>query len=375
MRLSRFIREHVSEIVDEWERFARTLGKVGSDLDSVTLRDHSQEILLAICDDLETRQTFSEAVQKSKGDKQYSSRFAETAAHIHGNLRQQIGFNIVQLAAEYRALRASVLSLWQTSGSAGPTEFADTMRFNEAIDEALAQSIDRFSQDVERSRNIFLGILGHDIRTPLSAIALSAEAIARATQNPDSTAKAIGRIRRNAETIDRIVMDLLDFVRLDTGNQIPVRRMPGSLAQIAKDAVDDCEGAHPDVSLLLTTVDDSQGAWDAPRLGQAFRNLISNAIVHGTKGGSIFVGVSGSHDVVEASVASTGITIPAEALATLFDPFVRVSDPRKAAVPANDGGLGLGLYIVNEIVLAHHGELRVTSEAGKTTFTLSLPRR
>src|ERR1041385_3923427 len=172
MRLAQFITDNLEEILLEWEAFAQSLLESGQQMTSLALRDHASQILLAIALDIEEAQSDLEQAYKSKG----YVRIAEatrTAAMTHGAMRYLAGFDLRQLAAEFRALRASVLRLWLKRGAANGTAFYEMTRFNEAIDQALAESIANYSNEVARSRDTFLAILGHDLRSPLSAIANS----------------------------------------------------------------------------------------------------------------------------------------------------------------------------------------------------------
>ena len=172
MRLAQFITENLEELLVEWEAFASSLLAPGQTMTSLALRDHATQILQAIAQDIETNQTDLEQAYKSKGFVPIAEA-TRTAAMTHGALRYLAGFDLRQLAAEFRALRASVLRLWLKRGGSNGTAFYQMTRFNESIDQALAESIANYSDEVARSRDTFLAILGHDLRSPLSAIANS----------------------------------------------------------------------------------------------------------------------------------------------------------------------------------------------------------
>src|ERR1051326_3407219 len=173
MKLSDFIAKNTEEITAEWEEFAKSLLPSGEVMTSLALRDHATQILRAIAVDIASNQTQLEQAYKSKGFVPIAPGI-QTAAMTHGALRHLQGFDLRQLAAEFRALRASVLRLWLKHGLNGdPTAFYQMTRFNEEIDQALAESISNYSDEVARSRDTFLAILGHDLRSPLSAIANS----------------------------------------------------------------------------------------------------------------------------------------------------------------------------------------------------------
>src|SRR3954462_15091420 len=209
LRLSKFIAENIELIVVEWEAFARSLLVAGQAMTSLALRDHASQILKAIALDIEESQSDLAQAYKSKG----YVRIAEatrTAAQTHGALRYLAGFALRQLAAEFRALRASVLRLWLKHGTQDETAFYQMTRFNEAIDQALAESIANYSDEVARSRDTFLAILGHDLRSPLSAIANSGMFLASPGVLPAGAAlEASRRVNRASMKMSAMIRDLL----------------------------------------------------------------------------------------------------------------------------------------------------------------------
>ena len=154
MRLPFFIRQHTEAILAEWETFASTLVPAAQGMSTSMLRDHAEQILQAIAFDLETDQTPEQQYQKSKG--LAPALVEESPASSHGTDRQASGFTLLQLTAEYRALRASVLRLWlPTVGQFTDAVLVDTVRLNEAIDQALAESVVTYSAQAARARDLF----------------------------------------------------------------------------------------------------------------------------------------------------------------------------------------------------------------------------
>src|SRR5688572_25197987 len=168
MKLAAFIQGNMEPILMEWEAFAKTLYPASREMTPLMLRDHAEQILQAVIADLSTSQTKAEQSEKSMGRAPEAWNARETAAQTHAVLRAQSGIDIKQLAAEYRALRASVVRLWEQTCEPGPEALQDVIRFNEATDQALAESISYFSAQVDRSRNLLLGMLGHNMRNPLN---------------------------------------------------------------------------------------------------------------------------------------------------------------------------------------------------------------
>src|SRR5512132_2024394 len=173
MSLSAFIRGHHEEIIREFAAFAKTLMPAGADMTEAELRDHAEQILTAIVEDLGTPQTPEEQFVKSQG--RGSARIMEVSGVLHADHRIRHGFSFRSVLAEFRALLATVLRLYEDSGQ---TDLADVRRFNEAIDEALTESMDRFALQTERFRDQFVGVLSHDLRTPLGAVSAGAALLA-----------------------------------------------------------------------------------------------------------------------------------------------------------------------------------------------------
>ena len=150
MRLADFILRDMESILVEWEAFAATLFPAAASMTPLALRDEAKEILEAVAKDLSTSQTKQAQIDKSRGRAPKLMDAPETAAQTHAILRARSGFDINQLASEYRALRASVLRLWTESCQPDDINLEDVIRFNEAIDQAIAESIGFFSEQVER---------------------------------------------------------------------------------------------------------------------------------------------------------------------------------------------------------------------------------
>ena len=179
MRLPEFILRNIEAILVQWESFASDQLPAAANMGSLALRDHAEPILRAIAKDLATYQSREAQTAKSLGRKLSFVGAPETAAETHAVLRARSGFNINQLAAEYRALRASVLRLWTDAYPPSRVDqFDEATRFNEAIDEALAESISFFSVQVDQARDLLLGMLGHDLRSPLQSIQMTAAYLA-----------------------------------------------------------------------------------------------------------------------------------------------------------------------------------------------------
>lgn len=213
-----------------------------------------------------------------------------------------------------------------------------------------------------------VGILGHDLRNPLTSITMTAYSILGSKDQPERVAAMAQRILRSAERMTEMVRVILDFTRGELGSGISVARQPAHMGSICRAIVDELEGAHPRRRLRLDCAGDLDGQWDPVRCMQALSNLVGNALAHSAT--DVEVSVDGSDaEVVRVSVHNGGEPIPAEELPTLFEPFRRGSQVR------NGQGLGLGLYITREIVSAHGGRIEARSSAAEgTTFMTVWPR-
>lgn len=373
MRLSSFLLEHIEPIVQEWEDFARTMPTDGKPLDSEALRDHAELMLRTIAADLRTEQSAQEQIDKSQGR---GPSVEDSAAASHAITRLMSGFSVDQVVAEFRALRASVVSHWMKQVKAGaPFEVQDMIRFNEAIDQALAESISSYTQAVQGSRNIFLGILGHDLRTPLSAILLGADVLLRTDDLGARATKIASRIYASVKRASHIVADLLDFTRSQLGPGIPIKPTQVDMAPVCQRIVDESRTVYPEASIILTCAGAVEGLLDASRLEQVFSNLITNAVQHGDASAPVNVTLEASDGTLRFSVHNSGVPIPDDVLPFIFSPMGRYS----AQASADNGpyaSLGLGLFIVAQIVTAHEGRIDVVSDPDVgTTFTVSIPLR
>ena len=357
-------------IVAEWEEFASTLFSSRQQMTSLALRDHVKEIMEAVVTDIRAAQSKEQQTAKSKGHAPKILEAPETAAQTHGVLRARCGLNINQLVSEYRALRASVLRLWEESGEIDPQGFQDMIRFNEAIDQALSESVDFFAAKVEESRNLLLGALGHDMRSPLQAILLTARNLARSNTGLDLP-KAAERLVRSGAAIQSLLEDLIDFSRANLGQGTAVEPQECDIGLIFADEVEQQRVAHPGARIDLTVEGEVRAKCDARRLQQVLRNLITNAIAYGFQGTPVTVSLKRTTVGISFSVTNRGQSIDRNVLTRLFDPLKRgLCDEGQGA----DRHMGIGLYIVREIALAHGGEVQVQSEADETRFTVNLPR-
>ncbi len=371
MRLADFITANIEEILRNWESFGRTI-EAGQSMSRRALRDHAPEILRAIAIDMQTRQTAQEAIAKSKGQGD-ESVLVNQASFSHGIERLGSGFNLLEVISEYRALRASVVRLWrQTHSTITVADLDDLGRFSESVDQSLSRAVESFIEHTERSQQMFLAVMGHDLRDPLQAVRTGSLLLSRSNNLSASEADLVGRIASSANAMNGIISDLLDFSRSQLKTVMPIAVATTDLEKLCKEVVEEMRLAYPTRPLDLECHGTLTGEWDAGRLRQVLSNLLSNAVQHGT--GPISLAARQADNDVLLTVRNGGAPIPAKAIPTLFDPLTRAWSA-KALNDRRVGSLGLGLHIAREVVVTHGGTIAVeSSEKDGTVFTVRLPR-
>jgi signal transduction histidine kinase len=238
------------------------------------------------------------------------------------------------------------------------TDITEQQRTQQQLEEALG------------FRERMMGILGHDLRNPLSTITMADGLLLQRQDLPPDARNQVLRIRHSADRMQEMISTLLDFTRARFLGKVPVSPLPADMAEISRAIVDELRVAWPDHDLQLEVHGDAHGRWDPGRMGQVISNLVGNAITYGAPDTPVRVSVDGTGDEMVLSVSNHGPPIPDDVMPILFEPFRR-------GVPQDRSprGLGLGLYIVQQIVLAHDGTINVAStDPEGTTFTVRLPR-
>ena len=374
MRLSSFISDNLDAILVDWVAFARDQLPAAANLDEAALLDHGRLILQEIASDMRRPQGDEERQAKSEGNSSSASVSRRVPSRSHARQRERQGFQIEQMVAEYRALRATVLRLLSAaSGSVQSEDLEDVTRFNEAVDQAIAESLQVFVAEVDKSRDLFLGMLGHDLRGPLSTISSAANMQLRAGPN-DSRHAAV--ILRSVAQMKALLDDLIEYTRHRLGSGIAIDPAALQLDQFARNTLDEIGAISSGRVLELEVDGDVQGEWDARRLHQALSNLVFNALKYGLPSTPVRITLDGTRkDEVVLAVQNSGKPIARALLPTLFDPLVRAAgDDGPADSQVAGANLGLGLYVVREIATAHGGTVEVTSDDSATRFELRLPR-
>lgn len=369
MRLADFIEQNAQRIADGAEAFAMTQAPPGVHMDAAAFRDHIPEIIAAVVQDLRTPQGAEQQLAKSEGrDSQLDG--PKSAARSHGRLRAKSGFNIDQMVAEYRAMRAAVLRLWADVRTLDQDAVQDMIRFNEAIDQAVAESVADFSVEAESWRQVFLGVLGHDLRGPLSVIVTTSELLLRMTQDTPFSEQT-SRIIRSGRRMNKLLDDLLDYSRTTLGMGIRIEREDADLEGAIREELDMLRTQLPGIGIRFESSGVTKGPFDASRVREALGNLVVNAAKYGSPGGDIVVILKGDDQRAELVVRNEGATLSTHDLMALFDPLKRSRDESHEG---DRTSLGLGLFIVREIARAHGGELSANASDHATEFTMRLPR-
>ncbi|SHH24478.1 sensor histidine kinase KdpD [Massilia sp. CF038] len=373
MRLDQFIDDSMDAILAEWEAFAGTQAPAADQMSPLALRDHARQILSAIALDIGTLQNDEEQLAKSQGLAPDAAS-GQSAASIHGALRQASDFSLLQLSAEFRALRATVLRLWLPHVSQMNAQAVQHMvRFNEAIDQALAESVVTYSARADHTRELFLAILGHDLRAPLSSMTTAGDLLSQVRLEPAKVADIGLRVKRGARLMSAMVEDLIGYTRTQLGAGMPTILQAANLRAIGQAALDDASATHPATRFDMQAEGVLDGQFDGVRMQQLLTNLLVNGAQYGTEAQPVRLRLTGSAADVTIAVTNDGPVIATESLETIFSPLVQLPGVDPDARPRTS--LGLGLFVAREIALAHGGSIHAaSSEQAGTVFTVILPR-
>jgi signal transduction histidine kinase len=359
--LSSFIRRERDAIVREWSLRAEKLPSAQR-LTRGHLHDHVPTILDRI----------SDAIDRHDDGPRPLADLPEQ----HGLLRFHDGYDLRQVVAEYRMLRHVIVDLYteQDGLSADArAEMKPLLVMHETVDRAISESVDQFAVERDRVRDRFIAILGHDLREPLHTILFSLFShhaqLLRADELDTATIQVTARIVNAAKRMNRMIADLLDFARGRLGGGISIVPVRFDARTLITETVREIADTHPerDVQCGSEYVTGDFGVeWDSDRIAQVIANLVGNALVHGRD--PVIVTMADEGDSVSIAVSNRG-SIPTDVLPHVFDPFV------PGTVDARRDGLGLGLYIVQQIAHGHGGTVAAESTQDDTTLVVRLPRR
>jgi signal transduction histidine kinase len=362
--LAAFLRDHGQGIVESW------LAEVVS-LPSATrrsralLRDDMPALVQQIADALEANATIATAEAVN----------SVATAHARGRFEQ--GYDIRDMVIEYSIFRRTIIEHYAAHAGGLDEDARGHVRaiayLNVMLDAAIADAIAGFMFERDRARDVFIGILGHDLRAPLQSFVMGTEMLmAGDTVEPDAVGKIVPRMARSARRMAGMIRDLLDFTRAHMGGGIPIETSPFDLEDLIEEVIEEQTAAHPqrDIQWRGTAgLADLRGTWDRERIAQALVNLITNAIEHGRD--PIVLEAVHAGGTVRIDVSSNG-RLPADLIGPIRKPFTRPS----TVGTKGRSGLGLGLYIVAEIARAHGGAATAEMvDVDRCRFSISLPDR
>lgn len=348
--VARFIAKNREQITEVWHARVAKLPDLATLPPSVVV-DHLPEFLL-------------ELSRWIAGDTEASQRAYVLLVQGHALTRLGHGVGLDTLLAEYQVLRELILEHVLDEAH---DDKRGIIALDRAFDLAFAEAVRRFTMHRDEVRERFVGILGHDLRNPLMALTLAAETILETPCSQSGHARLAAAIRKGGERMSRMNSDLVDFALGQLGGGIPALPQTCDMADICREAVDEMRATHPDRDIKLDTTGHLAGSWDRDRVIQVISNLVANALLHGEDPIRARAYESDDRQFVITEVTNEGAPIPAELIGGLFDPFRRGARAKK-------GGLGLGLYIVQQIALAHGARVDVESTADGTTFRIAWPR-
>ena len=372
MQLSSFITSHREQVLEAWERNALSRSILPNGSSYAPLRDHLGELLEAIALDIDASRDMAASTEDQAASRRHVPNVTAIAAK-HGAGRAHAGIPLKQMVPEFPALRSCVARLWLESlSSPSPRDLEDLLHFDEALDRALTLSVSEFVDRLDRSRETFLGILGHDLRDPLSTIITAAKLLRDERLEETRMREVASRIASTGTRMHQLVVDLLDFTRTRVGGQMPIKPHEGDLGQIVRSVCEEFTTAHPRREVHVHISGDLRGRWDDVRMSQAVGNLLANAFHHGAADRPIDISTSTDETSVAIAIHNEGPPIPDERREHLFEPFQSATVPRSDREPTH---IGLGLYIAKAIAGGHGGHIEVESSAERgTTFTMRLPR-
>jgi len=299
--------------------------------------------------------------------------FPEDAQGAMRQLQRVLAGELKSHTAELRAVCKNGDVVWINLTISLVREVSGAARWFVAVVEDIHQR-KRLEEEARRAQAFeaqLHGIVGHDIRSPLAAIKATVSQLLAKPDLPEPMHKAVARIARSTERIQRLVQQLLDYTRIRVGDGIPVHPKPTDLNEVCRRVVEEFSQTHPGRALEFRGAANGVGEWDPDRLMQLVSNLVENALKYGAAHTPVTIQLRDEGETAVLEVHNEGEPIPPSLLPTLFEPFRRGPQNEQTVKVS----LGLGLYVVREVVRAHGGmvEVRSDRESG-TTISVHLPR-
>jgi signal transduction histidine kinase len=376
--LCAFLRSHRDALIQQWREHVLRDPRIplAATLSEEQLLDHFPDLLDRLVAFLEQTQTAENG--KSSGTAIGTSE----VAMVHAQLRFEHGYTLEQALREFVQIRWTIVEGCKKGGIDLSGEHA--LLLHTAIDEGMVTAATEFARreaiglrSAAEYRERLVGILGHDLRSPLTAIKTAVDLALRAFDETDAKShalllKSLQAAGKSVDRMTRMIADVMDFAKARLGGGIPVGRVPGDLGDICRDVITELRLAYPGREFRWEVTGDTRGSWDADRLAQVASNLLVNAMTYGPADAPVEVMVRDDGPAVTLCINNGGPPIPANEIPHIFDPFKRATEGTGGKTTDR---LGLGLSIVKSIIDAHGGHVTVSSDAREgTTFVVRLPR-
>jgi signal transduction histidine kinase len=373
MKLSALMHGQLDAIIDRWEAVTHealgpskvaTLGK--------TLREPYRDLILQMLAEMPA--TLSGEQSSSALDEGDLRAGGQDCVARYVASRYAAGLTVADVVCELGLLWPSVLFL--TRNLAQEASLDELERFTGALHNMLARSVQSYLDRMSAAGDMFLAILGHEIRNPLQAVAVAGKLLAVPSLPDPIRVETAARVSRATNLMESLVSDLIDFTRSRLGVRARVERSACDLREACQEALELAQMSAPERVFKHQFVGNLQLQADRARVRQVISNLLNNAVQHGEEATPISLIALGTEESIMLTVSNFGRPIPEEAARLIFEPLVQV--PISSADPTKrfKHSLGLGLYIAREIVRGHDGTITVhSSPTAGTTFTVRLPRQ
>lgn len=303
-----------------------------------------------------------------EGERSTALAQLHSIARAHAFEHHRAGRELTDALTEHHRLREAILEIALEGDRA---ELATSLSaLATALDHAITETVARYEAEHDHVRERFMGMLVHDLRDPLTAVTMSASLLADMTLG-DRQSQLVGRITRGARRIERMIDEVVDFARSRLGEPVSLTPATFDMAEVCTEVILEARAMPAPRDIQLDVAGNVTGTWDRERVRQALVNLIANATQSSQGPIRVRVHESEHRDLVVVAVTNRGPAIPPELLSRVFDPLARAMFDQTRI-----RGLGLGLYMVDQIVRAHGGSVRADSTAADgTTIVVEWPRK
>jgi signal transduction histidine kinase len=352
--IAEFLRKEQAQITKKWEAEVRADLPALRSMSKPVLYDHLAEFLDGLANWID-------------GKTELAERAFDVLVNGHALQRLGYGVGLETLTREYSKLRMVLMRMTLKLCSSDEAR-ESLVRMHEGMDHAIGAAMTQYARRREEVRERFITILGHDLRDPLSTVMISSNMLAANPGLKPDLRMVASRMTRATYRMQRMINDVLDFARGHLGGGIPANPTLNDMGEIVRAAADEAIGANPQRTITCKVKGDLRGAFDRDRVHQAITNLISNAVHHTDAAIEISAFEGDDRHAIYTEITSHGAPIPDDVRRRLFDPFAHFDGASARR------GLGLGLYIVQQIALAHGAMCDVRSDEHGNVFSIRWPR-